>query len=177
VAEQLVAFRTGWKRLLTVGVNRTDRHKLILYSVAALSLLAALIHLWVMPEHLEEWWGYGTFFLGAAIAQGLYSTALLRWPHRSLLLLLGIGGNLLIVALYLVTRTVGVPVFGPDAGEVEEVGFTDLSATISELAIVLTLGAVLLRDLSSPRRNLILLILAIAILSLGHLLHLRLRPS
>lgn len=130
-----------------------------------------------MPEHLEEWWGYGSFFLGAAIAQGLYSAALLRWPHRSLLLLLGIGGNLLIVALYLVTRTAGVPVFGPDAGEVEEVGFTDLSATMSELAIVLTLGAVLLRDLSSPRRNLILLILAIALLSLGHLLHLLARTS
>jgi MFS family permease len=162
---------------VTVGANRTDRHKLILYSVAVLSLLAALIHLWVMQEHLEEWWGYGTFFLGAAIAQGLYSAAVLRWPHRSLLLLLGIGGNLLIVALYLVTRTVGVPIFGPDAGEVEEVGVTDLSATMSELAIVLTLGAVLLRDLSPPRRNLVLLILAVAILSLGHLLHLLLRAS
>lgn len=119
--------------------------------------------------------GLRTFFLDAAIAQGLYSAALLRWPHRSLLL--GIAGNLSIVALYLVTRTVGVPVFGPDAGEVEEVEFTDLSATMSELAIVLTLGAVLLRDLSSPRRNLTLLILAIAILSLGHQLHLLLRAS
>lgn len=162
---------------MTVGANRTDRHKLILDLVAVLSLLAALIHLWVMQEHLEEWWGYGTFFLDAAIAQGPYSAAVLRWPHRSLLLLLGIGGNLLIVALYLVTRTVGVPIFGPDAGEVEEVGVTDLSVTMSELAIVLTLGAVLLRDLSPPRRNLVLLILAVAILSLGHLLHLLLRAS
>ena len=139
---------------------------------SALSLLVALIHLWAMPEHLEGWWGYGTFFLGAAIAQGLFSAALLRWLHRSLLLLLGIGGNLLIVALYFVTWTVGVLVFRPDAGEVAEVGFTDLSATMSEIAIVLALGAVLLRDLPSPRRNPILLILAIAILSLGHLLHL-----
>lgn len=162
---------------MTVGANRTDRHKLILDLVAVLSLLAALIHLWVMQEHLEEWWGYGTFFLDAAIAQGPYSAAVLRWPHRSLLLLLGIGGNLLIVALYLVTRTVGVPIFGPDAGEVEEVGVTDLSVTMSELAIVLTLGAVLLRDLSPPRRNLVLLFLAVAILSLGHLLHLLLRAS
>jgi hypothetical protein len=142
---------------------------------SGLSLLAALIHVWAMPEHLEEWRGYGTFFLNAAIAQGLFSAALLRWLHRSLLLLLGIGGNLLIVALCFVTRTVGVLVSGPDAGEVEEVGFTDLSATMSELAIVLALGAVLLRDPPSPRRNLILLILAIAILSLGHLLHLLLR--
>jgi hypothetical protein len=130
-----------------------------------------------MPEHLEEWWGFGAFFLCAAIAQGLYSAALLRWPHRSFLLLLGIGGNLLIAALYLATRTVGVPIFKPDAGEVEEVGFTDLSATMSELALVLTLDAVLLRNLSPTRRNLIPPILAIAILSLGHLLHLLLRVS
>ena len=29
----------------------------VLYPVAALSLIAGLIHLWVMPEHFEEWWG------------------------------------------------------------------------------------------------------------------------
>jgi len=27
----------------------------VLYPVAALSLIAGLIHLWVMPEHFEEW--------------------------------------------------------------------------------------------------------------------------
>ena len=41
----------------------------VLYAAAALSLLAALIHLWVTPEHLEEWWGYGAFFLVTALAQ------------------------------------------------------------------------------------------------------------
>jgi hypothetical protein len=34
-----------------------------LRTAAALSLLAAAIHLWVMPEQFEEWWGYGAFFL------------------------------------------------------------------------------------------------------------------
>jgi hypothetical protein len=27
----------------------------MLYPVAALSLIAGLIYLWVMPEHFEEW--------------------------------------------------------------------------------------------------------------------------
>ena len=35
------------------------------------------------------------------------------------LLLLGIEGNLVIVLLYLLTRTVGIPLFWPHAGEVE----------------------------------------------------------
>ena len=161
---------------MTIEGKRTYRHELILYSAAALSLLAALIHLWVIPEHFEEWWGYGSFFLIAALAQGFYGAALIRWPRKPLLLL-GIGGNLLIIVLYLVTRTVGVPIFGPHAREVEGVGVVDLCATVSELGIVLALGVFLLQDLSRQRRNLILLILVIAILSLGHLLHLLLRAS
>ena len=50
---------------------------------AALSLLAAAMHLWVVPEHLEEWWGYGAFFLVCAFAQGLYALGLLRRPSLS----------------------------------------------------------------------------------------------
>jgi hypothetical protein len=46
-----------------------DRPTGVLYTVAALSLIAGLIHLWVVPEHFEEWWGYGVFFLVAALAQ------------------------------------------------------------------------------------------------------------
>ena len=35
----------------------TNRSKTVLYAVAVFSLLAAVIHLWAMPEHFEEWWG------------------------------------------------------------------------------------------------------------------------
>jgi hypothetical protein len=89
-----------------------------LYVAAALSLVAALVHLWAMPEHFERWWGYGAFFLFVAIAQGFYGVALLRWS-RPPFFLLGVTGNLAVVILYVVTRTVGVPFFGPHAGEVE----------------------------------------------------------
>ncbi len=154
--------------------SRTDARKPILYTVAALSMVAALIHLWVTPEHFEEWWGYGAFFLSAAIAQGAYGAVLLRWPRRALLLL-GVVGNLSIVVLYLVTRTVGLPIFGPQAGEVEGVGATDLCATVSELAIVLGVGAVLLQGISPQIRRTILIASAVALLSLAHLVHLLLR--
>jgi hypothetical protein len=84
---------------------------------AALSLVAALVHLWVMPEHFEEWWGYGAFFLVSAFFQGAYAPALVRWP-RPWILYLGIVANLGVVILWLVTRTVDIPFFGPHAGEV-----------------------------------------------------------
>ncbi len=150
-----------------------ERSKAILYAAAVFSLLAALIHLWAMPEHFEEWWGYGTFFLFSAVVQGSYAAALLRWPSRPLLIL-GVGANLSIVALYLVTRTVGIPFFGPHAGEAEGVGAADLSATAAELALVVALGAVLLRGLPRERVVVLLFVLALIGLFLGHLLHLML---
>ncbi len=105
-----------------------------------LALGAALVHVWAMPGHFAEWWGYGAFFLLVAVAQGLYGLALLVRPGRALFFL-GIGGNLAVVALYVVTRTVGVPFFGPHAGEVEAVGITDSVATVLEVALVVALGA------------------------------------
>ena len=154
---------------LAIGPSRP-----VLYAAAALSLVAALVHLWVMPEHFREWWGYGAFFLASAVAQVLYVPLLLLRPNRTILLL-GVGGNLAIVSLYVVTRTVGVPYFGPHAGEVEGAGFMDLCATTSELGIAVALGAVLLRGLPSDRRRLVLIVAAIAVVSVGHLVHLLLR--
>ncbi len=103
---------------MSAGSLATGRSNTTVYAVAVLSLLAAAIHLWAAPEHFEEWWGYGVFFLAAAGAQGMYALVLLRWSGRSLFIL-GIAGNLSIVILWLVTRTSGIPLFGPHAGEVE----------------------------------------------------------
>ena len=150
--------------------------KTVLYVAAAFSLSAALIHLWVIPEHFEEWWGYGTFFLISAAAQGAYAAALLRWPRRPLLLL-GVGGNVSIIVLYLLTRTVGIPLFGPEAGEVEGVGFADVCATTSELGIGVALGAVLLGETTPERRRTILLIVAVGLVLVGHVVHLALRAA
>ena len=132
-------------RIAATGQERT------LGAAAALSLLAGLIHLWVTPEHFEEWWGYGAFFLVAGAAQILYVPIVLLWPTR-VALLAGIAGNLAIVVLYLLTRTVGIPFFGPEAGEVEGFGFVDVCATASELGIAVALGAALLRN-ATPQRG------------------------
>ena len=112
------------------------------YVIATLSFAAALIHLWAMPDHFAEWWGYGAFFLATAAAQAAYGAALLLVPRRALLPL-GIVGNLAIVSLYVVTRTAGVPFLGPHAGEVEAVSLLDLSAMLLELALVAVLVALL----------------------------------
>ncbi len=148
----------------------------VLYAAAALSLAAALTHLWVTPEHFGEWWGYGAFFLVAASAQGLYAPLLVR-RHTRTVLLAGIAGNLAIVLLYLLTRTVGIPFFGPEAGEVEGVGFVDVCATASELGIAVALGAVMLRETTPERRRTTILVVAIGLVLVGHVVHLLLQAA
>jgi FtsP/CotA-like multicopper oxidase with cupredoxin domain len=117
----------------------------------ALTMGAATIHLWAMPEHFEEWWIYGVLFLLVALLQGFYGVALWLWGGRTVFIL-GMGGNLAVVVFYLVTRTVGVP-FGPHVGEVEAVGVLDLAATTSEVALVVTLALLYRMGASFPIRK------------------------
>ena len=98
------------------------------------------------------------------------------WPTR-IVLLVGIGGNLAIVVLYLLTRTVGVPLFGPGAGGVEGIGFVDSCATTTEVGIAVALGTAPLRGTSIQRRRIVLLWLAVGLVSVGHAVHLAVRAS
>ncbi len=157
---------------MVVGRDRPAKPpRTVLYPAAAMSLFAALVHLVATPEHLVEWWGYGTFFLAAAVAQGVYAAALVRRPSRGLLLA-GILGNSSIVLLYLATRTLGVPLFGPEAGEVEAVGLLDACATVSEVILIGALGVLLFWRLLRERVGLVVLVAATALLVLAHLPHL-----
>jgi hypothetical protein len=122
-------------------MNPTTKQRL-LSTAALLSLAAAVIHVWVMPEHFAEWWGYGVFFLIAAIAQAIYAIGVLRAPTPTLLRV-GIIGNLAIIALWVVTRTIGIPVFGPHAGEIEAIGAIDVASKLVELLLIVVLGVML----------------------------------
>jgi len=70
----------------------------------------------------------------------------LRAPTATVLRV-GIIGNLTIIAIWVVTRTVGIPVFGPHAGEVEDIGAIDIASKLVEVLLVILLG-VLLRSAS-----------------------------
>ncbi len=140
--------RTSVARHLGAGLGL----ELAIYPAAALSLAAAMIHLWVVPDHLGEWWGYGFFFLFVALAQGLYGVVLLRWPERRLLLA-GVAGNLALISLFVSMHTAGLPL-GPHTGEAHPVDALGISATASELALVLLLLA-LARGFSSTRAYLL----------------------
>lgn len=124
-------------------------------TAAALSFAAGGLHLLAGPQHLEEWWAYGLFFFGAAVAQAAYGLVLFTqgiegwggWTAvRGRVYLAGIVGTSAIMALWVLSRTVGVPV-GPEAFEPEGIGVLDGASKIVEVALV----AVLLRLRSLAR--------------------------
>jgi hypothetical protein len=119
------------------------RRVTLLPLVALAGAGAAGVHFVVMPDHFEESWLYGSFFLVAALAQLGYSAWLLARPSRELLIA-GVVGNLSVVVLWLVTRTIGIPL-GPAAGDVEPFGGLDLLAAVFELTTVVG-GIVAIRN-------------------------------
>jgi hypothetical protein len=116
-------------------------------ALALLSVGAAVIHFVVVPGHWDEYWGQGLFFIVAAIAQLLWAIWVVVAPSR-LLYLAGAAGNAAIVALWVVTRTYGVPA-GPGAGEREAVEFADTLATVFE--VLLVVGALALARTAPAR--------------------------
>jgi hypothetical protein len=101
---------------------------------AVLSLGAAWVHLAFVAPHLRQWWAYGAFFLATGIGQALFAPVILRWP-RPWLAVIGIAGNIAIVAMYVLSRTNGAPL-GPHAHVPERVGAVDLATAGAEVALI-----------------------------------------
>jgi len=127
----------------------------ILGGLAALSAGAAAIHFAVVFEHFAEYTLYGVFFLVLSWAQLIWPVVLVWRPSR-LWLWLGIAGNAIVLAVYVASRTVGLP-FGPDLHSAESVGALDVVSCVLEFALIAGCAALLWRpslmDRPMPRRG------------------------
>jgi hypothetical protein len=101
---------------------------------AGLSIGAAVIHFGAVPGHIQEaaWVGPGLVVAGTFQAAWALAWLIERSPS---VIRFGILGNLVIVALWLVSRTSGLPV-GDLAGRPEAIGGADAAATLYELLLV-----------------------------------------
>lgn len=115
-------------------------------SLACLSVGAAVIHFAVMTEHFAQYWLFGVFFAVVAWAQLAWAAAIIWRPTRPLLLA-GAVGNAAVLAVYLLSRTTGLPI-GPGSGTAEPAGGLDVACSVFELLILA--GALLAA--SAPRR-------------------------
>jgi hypothetical protein len=109
--------------------------------VGWLSLAAGVIHAVAMIDHFGHYWLYGVFFLAVTYGQVLWGLALLRRPVDDRVLTIGALANLAIVAVWLYSRTIGMPI-GPNAGRPEAVGAMDVAATLDQLALAAYVAAI-----------------------------------
>lgn len=122
------------------GVQFKPRSWLVRATVLAGSL--GIIHILATPLYFGQWLGYGITFVAIAVLQVMYSMVLAVNRPRRIYLWAGIVGNALIVVVWLLTRTVGVPM-GPMAGEVLPVEFLDGLAQVLEVTQIVHLAALL----------------------------------
>ena len=124
------------------------------WRAGSLSIAAGVAHGLVAPEHFREWWGYGLFFGLAAIAQVFYGGLLLIAPWRydatgglrpstartdRIFYIAGALGMAALIAVYVISRSVGIPVLGPDAGRIEPITPAGLTTKVLEAAALATL--------------------------------------
>lgn len=157
--------RPAW----STGVIDVSARRLIGYCLAVLGVATAVIHFSVAGEHFHEYWLFGVFMLVVGWPQLLWAVVVAARPSRSLAWL-GIGGNAAVVAVYLVTRTVG-DLVGPTPREVEPVGFVDALCAVFELAVVAGCGALLVaRGSQRPRRRPVAVVSAVTVTVVAGLL-------
>ena len=123
------------------GRTRSARTLLLV----ALAAAAGVLHAKAMVDHAGHYWLFGVFFGVLTYAQVLWAMALYRRPDDKRLLMPAALASLAVVGVWLVSRTVGLPI-GPWAWDAEPIGSADLAATLDELALALVIFAILRPD-------------------------------
>ena len=137
--------------------ERAGAHRARLARSGPLGLLAlcsagaAVIHAVVCPEHFREFVAFGVFFLVVAAAlQGVWAVAVVLRPTRRLLMV-GAAGNAVVVLVWAVSRTAGLPI-GPEVWHPEAISALDVVATLLEAGLVLGASILLARrDVTGAR--------------------------
>ena len=105
-------------------------------------LCAAAIHASVVKEHFREWVLEGLFFIALALVEALMALAVAT-TARTAVYGAAIALSLATVALWMLSRTAGVPV-GPEPWVPEPVGRADAAATLLELTTATVLAPLVL---------------------------------
>jgi hypothetical protein len=122
----------------------------VLVLVAAVAFIGGLIHVGAGVDHFGAFSLYTLVFCLLAAAQITWAAMLLRHPSRRVMLL-GCALQLGIVALWTLSRTVGVPI-APQAWVPEQIGVADLVETLGEISSVVAALCVVLSVRLKPAR-------------------------
>jgi hypothetical protein len=123
------------------AVERSPR----LLLLVAVSGSAGVIHARALFDHASHYWLFGAFFGALTYAQVLWAVWVYQRPDDERPLLPAALISLAVVAIWLVSRTVGLP-FGPWAGRPEPLGIADITASLDEFVLAGLIVAMLRPD-------------------------------
>ena len=152
---------------ITAGLVSTLRYKsnnskstsirIIIISIAILSMSAGIIHLLLIQEHMEESFIWGISFLISGIAQIIYSIFIIITAEKLsplnkwLLYYFGIAGNALLVGIFVMARLF-TPPFSSEAAPINELEPNGIVTIITEIFLIVLL-AYLIKSSSRSQRN------------------------
>jgi hypothetical protein len=102
-----------------------------LWIAAAGLVSAAGMHAAVVPEHFREYVPYGIFFAALSVGQCWLAVVVTRRGERRTVLYVALA-SVWVVALWLVSRTTGLPI-GPEPWQAEEFGRLDIASSCAEI--------------------------------------------
>lgn len=106
----------------------------LVVTASLLSAGAAAIHAAVAGPHLQEYAPLGVLFIATAAGQAAWAALVVAAPSVRLFTL-GAIANAGVVGIWIVSRTLGIPV-GPEPWQPEAVGALDVAATIFESGVI-----------------------------------------
>lgn len=112
-------------------------------TLAAVLLASAAIHLAVTPEHLAEWSAAGLFFILLSAAETAVAALVFSRSRQCGVLIAAVVISFAPLVIWLYSRTAGLPL-GPEAGEPEAIGLSDIAACALEIAALLVALTLLL---------------------------------
>jgi hypothetical protein len=104
---------------------------------AVLAFAAGVLHLAQIGVHLEEGWHIAGFFAATGLVQVGVSLWLMR-PRRRVWLWITIIGSAAVIAVWIVSRTIGLPFV--EGGQPETLGIADAFASLLEAITVVAFG-------------------------------------
>ncbi len=107
--------------------------KCLQWTAGLLAIAAAGIHFGVMGEHAGVSWSHGLFFAFSAWLQLAFAGWILWRPTRSAAIF-GVVLNAAIIAVWIVSRTAGIPIGGD--GSPEAFGFSDTLCALFEFGAI-----------------------------------------
>lgn len=110
--------------------------------IAGVSVATGVIHAKALIDHANHYWLFGVFFGALTYIQVLWGVQLYRRPDDRRLFGPIAVMSLGVVAIWLVSRTVGIPI-GPWASEAEPVGVADFASSVNELVLAAMIYAIL----------------------------------